>query len=1076
MIEKINGLYEKYKEIILYIIFGGLTTLVNFVIYFVFTNVLSINYLVSNFIAWIGAVIFAFFTNKKYVFNANNTQLLNYIKEFIMFTSSRGFSFLIETFLLFLGVELIKLNDGVVKVAVAIIVVILNYFFTKFVFKNKEEKEEKREIVKENKKNNLKDSEVWYKRWYVVYTVLFLVSALFVFLPFIVTGRLLIWDTQGMNAGDGFTQHYASAAYLGNYFRDIIKNLIFNHELIIPMWDLTVGTGYDILTSLNYYALGDILNVFYIFTPEKYTGYMYSFLIVFRLYLSGLFFILFCFKFNKNKMSAILSAIGYVFCGYSLYASIRHPFFINPMIYLPLILIGVENVLRGKKPYLFIIMITISAISSFYFLYMLTIATIIYAFIRVMYIYKEKGLFLKKLVYYFFKFLFYYFIGILLSAIILLPVLIGFLGSARANGQVSNLTLFYNISYYINIFKYMFVAGSIGEWTFLGFNTIMIFTTFLVFKEKSKAAKYLKYILIILFIVILFPLFGYIMNGFSYVSNRWCFIVSFVISFINFYILCDIKYLIHKHLKYSYVILITLFLINFFINAIIKVVDLNNEMYIYNLLFICMSFFFIAFAINKEICIKNINLILILIYGFQIVMSTYLLYTPLGSSYMGEYKKTNKSLQAQLYNDAYDFIKQNDENIYRVSSSKERLNYGLINNINGLSSYFSIQNKHSVDYFFSTGMLAKISLSGNHGYDNHLISNELKGVKYYIAYDNNKHDIFKDYKKVKEFDDKTLYENTNNLGLFYTYDSAIGTNELNSLSVYDREYAMLQSVYLEKNTDLKTEKKYPKSKIIMNFEDILQNAQYNEKNIELKDDCINVKKDNSSITLNIKPIKNSETYLVLDDLNLVIEKKEKKNAGIKDKVKYLLSSSETQSDIEIYIDSSKKYNDKYIIRSTTDTYYVGINDYVLNLGYYEDGEHEIKLNFTKKGKFNFSDLKVVSQSMDNYDKYVNELKEDKVENFTIKGNTVSLNVNTKEDKIGVLSIPYSKGWKAYVNGKEVDVLQANVDSMGVELQKGANEVVFKYCTPGIKEGGIITLITALGCLIYIFVDKKKKAL
>ena len=112
--------------------------------------------------------------------------------------------------------------------------------------------------------------------------------------------------------------------------------------------------------------------------------------------------------------------------------------------------------------------------------------------------------------------------------------------------------------------------------------------------------------------------------------------------------------------------------------------------------------------------------------------------------------------------------------------------------------------------------------------------------------------------------------------------------------------------------------------------------------------------------------------------------------------------------------------------------------------------------------------------MDDYDKYVNELKEDKVENFTIKGNTVSLNVNTKENKIGVLSIPYSKGWKAYVNGKEVEVLQANIDSMGVELQKGENEVVFKYCTPGLKAGALISFVTAIGCIIYIYIDKKKR--
>ncbi len=227
MINRLINIYERYKEIILYIIFGVLTTIVNFLIYFLFTNLLHVNYLISNFTAWIGAVIFAFFTNKKYVFNANNTKLLNYIKEFIMFTSSRGFSFLVETFLLFLGVELIKLNDGIVKVSVAVIVVILNYFFTKFVFKNRDGKEDK-----EEKNKSFKNKEVWYKRWYVIYTGLFIITALLFLLPFIKNGVSFIWDRYAMNGGDGFTQHFPSAIYFGNYFKEIILNLFTNQFMI----------------------------------------------------------------------------------------------------------------------------------------------------------------------------------------------------------------------------------------------------------------------------------------------------------------------------------------------------------------------------------------------------------------------------------------------------------------------------------------------------------------------------------------------------------------------------------------------------------------------------------------------------------------------------------------------------------------------------------------------------------------------------------------------------------------------------------------------------------------------------
>ena len=72
--------------------------------------------------------------------------------------------------------------------------------------------------------------------------------------------------------------------------------------------------------------------------------------------------------------------------------AIRHPFFLNPMIYLPLLLMGVEKIYRKEKPYLFILMVTVAAISNFYFFYMLTVAAVVYALIRFPE-YKEAGFF-----------------------------------------------------------------------------------------------------------------------------------------------------------------------------------------------------------------------------------------------------------------------------------------------------------------------------------------------------------------------------------------------------------------------------------------------------------------------------------------------------------------------------------------------------------------------------------------------------------------------------------------------------------------------------------------------------------
>ena len=117
------------KETFLYLFFGGLTTLINIIIYksLVFFN---IDYIVANIIAWIISVIFAFITNKYYVFNKKNTNL---IKEFIKFISSRLGTGLLDLFFMFLTVSIFNFDDFIMKILSNIIVIILNYILSKFI-------------------------------------------------------------------------------------------------------------------------------------------------------------------------------------------------------------------------------------------------------------------------------------------------------------------------------------------------------------------------------------------------------------------------------------------------------------------------------------------------------------------------------------------------------------------------------------------------------------------------------------------------------------------------------------------------------------------------------------------------------------------------------------------------------------------------------------------------------------------------------------------------------------------------------------------------------------------------------
>ena len=135
-----KNIYTKYKEIINYIIVGGLTTCVSLLTYYLLTFTIlnpniSIELQIATIISWIISVLFAFFTNKKYVFESKNK--FNF-KEIISFILSRLSTLLIEMLLMYLLVTVCKYNDKIMKIVVQIIIIILNYLLSKFlVFKKK---------------------------------------------------------------------------------------------------------------------------------------------------------------------------------------------------------------------------------------------------------------------------------------------------------------------------------------------------------------------------------------------------------------------------------------------------------------------------------------------------------------------------------------------------------------------------------------------------------------------------------------------------------------------------------------------------------------------------------------------------------------------------------------------------------------------------------------------------------------------------------------------------------------------------------------------------------------------------
>ena len=140
MLDKIIYYIKKYEGVLLYLIFGVLTTFVNIVVYYILFNHVLLSNILSNGIAWVAAVIFAFITNKIWVFKSKTLEIEKVIKELIAFFSARLSTGLLDMAIMYVGVDLLKVNSIYSKIISGVVVVILNYIFSKlFIFrKNKE--------------------------------------------------------------------------------------------------------------------------------------------------------------------------------------------------------------------------------------------------------------------------------------------------------------------------------------------------------------------------------------------------------------------------------------------------------------------------------------------------------------------------------------------------------------------------------------------------------------------------------------------------------------------------------------------------------------------------------------------------------------------------------------------------------------------------------------------------------------------------------------------------------------------------------------------------------------------------
>ena len=303
----------------------------------------------------------------------------------------------------------------------------------------------------------------------LIYTLVFAGIITYFISIFVKHNKSFIW------IGDGTEQNII----ILEYFQDLLKEFIKTGHLSTFTWKL--GFGLDMFSNLAYYTIGDIFNYISILFPENKIEVLYNILIIVRIYFVGIAFICYC-KYKEIKNApALIGTLMYTFSSYVLFASVRHPYFINAVIIFPLAMIGIEKAIKEQKYTYYTIIIALTYIINFYFAYMLTIITYVYGIIIAVQTYKKEEY--KKIAKILAKTLGYTILGIIISAVILLPTGISFINSERAGIEK---IYPYTIKYYRNLMNNLITVNEGQNWVIWGVQSIILITLPVFIKKKKR--------------------------------------------------------------------------------------------------------------------------------------------------------------------------------------------------------------------------------------------------------------------------------------------------------------------------------------------------------------------------------------------------------------------------------------------------------------------------------------------------------------------------------------------------------------------------------------------------------------
>ena len=921
---------------------------------------------------------------------------------------------------------------------------------------------------------------------YAMYTLLFIIIAFFSFFWFIIIGKTFIYNW------DGYLQYYSFLVKLRRFVADIF------HGNGISLWSWDAGYGSDTLGNFAIVFCDPFSYIAAAFKP-KYIDIGYTISVILRLYTAGLTMIAFLRYRGKNFLQCIIGGTAYAFSAWAINATI-HVFFLNPLVFFPLIILGVDKIDKEKKPFVFVAAVFLSLITSFYFSYMSALLTVAYIIIKYFFENETKKSiadFFKR----FIKFVFYAVLAVFIAAPVLIPVLYTLINANKSSGVEFNLLLNLRefFRYILSFISNIEISSNYSYTTLSMICLAMVPAVIIDFKNKIN--RFPSLMAFICVIMALFPIFGSLFNALSYPVGRWCYMLAFFFVWASVSAL-DLDKFKDTEYKRQYKTILTVIEIIFAVTLIAArmifniLSDETTFIGLINLIFLII-FGYIVCSNDKDRRISK-SATLIIFVAANLGLMYFVQYSP-NLSKLGIYTDAGQSFER--YSNAAQRVGTtiDDDDFYRIDQVQNSITNGgditslrvpanenLFFGTRSIYSYISTIDHRIFDYnkalCNSAGYHRRICFNSN---DNRSRINFLQGVRYFIGDDkeiNSKTSQYASYKfkKFKTVDGVEILKNKYKASLGYVFENTISQNDFMQYGYLDREQIMMQACVV--SDDNKTNaSKINENEIALDT----QNVDYkieSKNGLRLSKGQIKVTSNNSRLTISTDTINKSEVYVVIKNLKRKpFSYQEYKDFCLNENINSKLESYKFDAknisyspyeNINVFIQKSHTIR-RLMNAAGENQAFNDVKDYIANLGYYKSTSGKINIDFKIIGDYTYDSIEVFAVSQENYDTQAKTLQKNRLKVSTLHNNYIKGKVNAENDGLLYLNIPYNDGWKVYIDGKEQETFVADIAFTGVDIDKGKHTVELIYRPVGFKAG-LLMSITGIIVLAVILIYKRMK--